>query len=107
LKVDVKKASVLRAWEAARIALCRDGRSDGLQRAAGSTVRELAAATRGFAAPAVADAISAPQHHYRRGILLMRTMQISEGAIDDRVRAPARNLFGAFLCFGYSVKMIF
>jgi hypothetical protein len=59
LNLDVNKASVLQAWEAARVALRRDGRSGGLQLAAGSTIRELVAATRNFAAPAAGEAISA------------------------------------------------
>jgi hypothetical protein len=59
LNLDINKASVLQAWEAARVALRRDGRSDGLQRAAGSTICELVAATRNFAAPAAGEAISA------------------------------------------------
>src|SRR5262249_20795437 len=59
LNLDINKASVLQAWKAARVALRRDGRSDGLQRAAGSTIRELVEATRNFVAPAAGEAISA------------------------------------------------
>ena len=59
LKLDINSVPVRQAWQAARDALRRDGRSSGLQRAAGSTIRDLAAATRGFAAGAAGEIVSA------------------------------------------------
>ncbi len=59
LKLDINNVPVRQAWQAARDALRRDGRSSGLQRAAGSTIRDLAAATRGFAAGAAGEIVAA------------------------------------------------
>ena len=59
LKLDINSVPVRQAWQAARDALRRDGRSSGLQRAAGSAIRDLAAATRGFAAGAAGEIVSA------------------------------------------------
>ena len=59
LQLDISNVPVRQAWQAARDALHRDGRSSGLQRAAGSTIRDLAAATRGFAAGSAGEIVAA------------------------------------------------
>lgn len=59
LGLDIDNPPVAKAWRAARAALRRDGRINGLQRLAGATIDKLIAATRCFAAPAAGKALSA------------------------------------------------
>jgi Protein of unknown function (DUF2877) len=58
LHLDIKNAAVLHAWQTARTVLRRDGRSLGLQQAAGAAIRNIAVATRGLARDAASEAVS-------------------------------------------------
>jgi len=59
LRLDINRARVVKAWQAASAASCRDGRSNGLQETAGAAIEALTAATQDLAAAAAGEAVSA------------------------------------------------